>query len=123
MGRKISFKLSVKDIDKAIQEVQKIKIELKVKINLLIEALVEAGVEIAKVQVRELDAIYTGELEESITGFFNPEVGVGIIKTDSRCIFFTKSWTFFTNRIICRKISNHLLCICFHSIFTSILIT
>lgn len=82
MGRKISFKLSVKDIDKAIQEVQKIKIELKVKINLLIEALVEAGVEIAKVQVRELDAIYTGELEESITGFFNPEDGVGIIRTD-----------------------------------------
>lgn len=78
--RKISFGLSVKEINRAIREVEKYKAELNSKISLLIEALTDYGVEIAKVQVRQLGAWYTGELESSISGYFSPSTGVGIIK-------------------------------------------
>lgn len=78
--RKISFGLSVKEINRAIKEVEKYKSELNAKISLLIEALTDYGVEIAKVQVRQLGAWYTGELESSISGYFSPSTGVGIIK-------------------------------------------
>lgn len=78
--RKISFGLSVKEINRAIREVEKYKAELNAKVSRLIEALTDYGVEIAKVQVRQLGAWYTGELESSISGYFSPSLGVGIIK-------------------------------------------
>ena len=78
--RKISFGLSVKEINRAIREVEKYKAELNAKVSMLIEALTDYGVEIAKVQVRQLRAWYTGELESSISGYFSPSTGVGIIK-------------------------------------------
>jgi len=78
--RKISFGLSVKEINRAIREVEKYKAELNAKVSRLIEALTDYGVEVAKAQVRELGAWYTGELESSIEGYFSPSVGVGIIK-------------------------------------------
>lgn len=78
--RKISFGLSVKEINRAIREIEKYKAELNAKISMLIEALTDYGVEIAKVQVRSLGAWYTGELESSISGYFSPSTGVGIIK-------------------------------------------
>ena len=78
--RKISFGLSVKEINRAIREVEKYKRELTEKVNLLIGELTDYGVEVAKAQVRELGAWYTGELESSIEGYFSPSVGVGIIK-------------------------------------------
>ena len=78
--RKISFGLSVKEINRAIREVEKYKAELNAKVSMLIEALTDYGVEVAKAQVRELGAWYTGELESSIEGYFSPSVGVGIIK-------------------------------------------
>ena len=78
--RKISFGLSVKEINRAIREIEKYKAELNAKVSRLIEALTDYGVEVAKAQVRELGAWYTGELESSIEGYFSPSVGVGIIK-------------------------------------------
>lgn len=76
----IKMKLTTRSIEKAINEVKAYKRQLSEKAAALIKALVEAGVEIAKAQVRELGAVYTGELEESITGFFDPEAGIGIIR-------------------------------------------
>jgi hypothetical protein len=78
--RKISIGLSTKEIDRAIRELEQYKRELRAKINLLVEALTDRGVEIAKAEVRELGAVYTGDLESSIVGYFSPSVGVGIIK-------------------------------------------
>ena len=80
MVKKIRFSLSEKDINRAIREVEQYKAELNVKISRLIEVLTDYGVEIAKVQVRQLGAWYTGELESSIEGYFSPSVGAGIIK-------------------------------------------
>ncbi len=82
MNKRIVFKLSEDSISKAIRELERYKGELKNKVHLLIERLTDYGVEVAKAQVRELGAVYTGELEESITGYYSPSTQVGIIKTD-----------------------------------------
>jgi hypothetical protein len=82
VNKPIVFKLSEDSISKAIREVERYKGELKNKVHLLIERLTDYGVEVAKAQVRELGAVYTGELEESITGYYSPSTQVGIIKTD-----------------------------------------
>ena len=80
MSKKISGGLSEKEITRAIKDIEKYKRELTEKVNLLIGELTDYGVEVAKAQVRELGAWYTGELESSIKGYFSPSVGVGIIK-------------------------------------------
>lgn len=72
--------LSTKSITDAIGQIELYKAELKIRTNRLIERLTERGVEIAKLQVRQLDAVYTGQLEESIEGVFDPENAVGIIR-------------------------------------------
>ena len=76
----IRFSLNPNDIDRAIQEVEKFKQDFKMKCNLLVQALTEYGLEVARVQVVQLDAWYTGELLSSIDGYFSPTFGVGIIK-------------------------------------------
>lgn len=79
---KIQMKLTTRSIEDAIREVKEYKRKLNDRVKALIRELVDKGVEIAKVQVRELGAVYTGQLEESITGFFDEETGLGIIRTD-----------------------------------------
>lgn len=76
----IRFKLDLKDIDRAIREVEKFKTEFLEKCNRLIEALTDRGEEIAKIEVAQLDAVYTGELMNSIEGYYSPSYNVGIIK-------------------------------------------
>ena len=77
---KYTIKLNPKDIGRVIKDIEKYKRELTEKVNLLIEELTDYGVQVAKAQVRELGAWYTGELESSIEGYLSPSVGVGIIK-------------------------------------------
>lgn len=79
---RIKVGLDPKSIESAIKEIKKHRGGLKDKVAALIEILTEGGVEIAKAEIRQMGAIYTGELEESITGYFSPALGVGIIKTD-----------------------------------------
>lgn len=76
----IRFSLDEKEIDRAIQEVEKFKKEFLKKCNLLVEALTDEGVKIAKLEVQQLDAFYTGELWNSIEGYYSPTYNVGIIK-------------------------------------------
>ena len=76
----IKFKLNERDIDRAIKEVRKFKKEFLEKCNRLVEELTDYGVEVAKIKVAQLDAVYTGELMNSIEGYFSPTYGVGIIK-------------------------------------------
>ena len=77
---KFKINLNPREIDRLIKDIKQYKRELTEKVNLLIGELTDYGVEVAKAQVRELGAWYTGELESSIEGYFSPSVGVGIIK-------------------------------------------
>ena len=79
----IKFTLDQKDIDRAIKELKQFKTDFLKKCNLLIETLTNEGENIAKVQVQELDAMYTGELWNSIKGYYSPTYNVGIIKAGS----------------------------------------
>ncbi len=76
----IKFTLNEKDINRAIREIEKFKKVFLEKCNLLIEALTEYGEEVARIQVAQLDAVYTGELMNSIDSYYSPTYNVGIIK-------------------------------------------
>lgn len=76
----ISCTLDTKDIQRAIKELKAYKKQFLDRCNQLVEALTDYGVEVAKVQISELDAYYTGELMNSIEGYFSPTTQVGIIK-------------------------------------------
>ena len=76
----IRFTLDHKDIDRAIKELKYFKDMFMVKCHLLIDTLTEHGVEVAKVEVAQLDAVYTGELMNSIDGYYSSKSNVGIIK-------------------------------------------
>ena len=76
----IKCKLDERDINRAIKELERYKQEFLNRCSQLVEALTDYGVEIAKIQVSQLDAYYTGELMNSIEGYFSPTTQVGIIK-------------------------------------------
>jgi len=79
MMKTITMTLDSKDIARAIREVEQYRNELNLKVSRLVEALTDSGVVIAQMQVKALDAIYTGELLTSIEGYFSPSTNVGII--------------------------------------------
>ncbi len=76
----ISCTLDTNDIKRAVNELKAYKAQFLERCNQLVEALTDYGVEVAKVQVSQLDAVYTGELMNSIEGYFSPTTQVGIIK-------------------------------------------
>ena len=76
----IRFSLDRKDIDRAIKELKQFKTEFLKKCNSLVQELTDYGVDVAKVEVTQLDAVYSGELRDSIEGYFSPTTGVGIIR-------------------------------------------
>ena len=67
MGKKvITMSLSEKSIQNAIRELRAYQNRLTYKCQLLAEKLAEKGVEIARVQNADLDAIFTSELISSV---------------------------------------------------------
>ena len=79
MARKV-IRFTLDEIDRAIKDVQKFKKEFLAKCNQLVKVLTDEGAEIARIKVVELDAVYTGELKNSIEGYYSPISNVGIIK-------------------------------------------
>lgn len=71
--------LSVDSIRNLQKELEKYKDSLTYKARLLAERLSERGVEIARVQVAELDAIFTGELIESLHSEYQGSTPYGAI--------------------------------------------
>ena len=78
----ISFGLNTKDINRAIREIDKYRKELIRKCNELIQQLTDYGTEFAKFEILRLGAFDTGELADSIHGFFDPESRVGFVRAD-----------------------------------------
>lgn len=80
--RTISFGLNAADINRAISEVKAYREELIRKCNELIRQLTEYGYEFAKFEVLRLGAFDTGNLADSIEGYFDEQTRVGFIKAD-----------------------------------------
>lgn len=75
----IPMTLSQKSVQNVIKELRSYKNSLEYKCRLLAEKLAEKGVEIARVQVADLDAVFTGELIESIHSEYVGSVKDGAI--------------------------------------------
>ena len=78
----ISFSLSEKSINQAIRELEEYRKDFLRKCNELIRQLTEYGEEVAKLEVVQLGAFDTGNLHESIHGYFDPDVGIGFIRAE-----------------------------------------
>ena len=87
---------SQKSIEDAIKGLQSYQDYLTYKCQLLAEKLAERGVEIARVQVAELDAIFTTELLSSIHSEYKGSVkggGVWAVVVDSSHAVFVEFGT------------------------------
>ena len=80
---KTTIKVRLDEIDEAIRKIERFETSFRHKCEMLVKALTEEGVKIASVQVAQLDAIDTGELLNSIDGYFDSKSGVGIIKAET----------------------------------------
>lgn len=66
MSKKITITLSQKSVQDAISQIKAYQNDLTYKCQLLAEKLAEKGVEIARLQLADLDAIFTTELISSV---------------------------------------------------------
>lgn len=80
--KSIDVELSTQSINRAIREIRLFRDELKAKCWELVEALTMEGADIAKMQVASMEAVDTGELEQSIQGLFMPGEGIGFVIAD-----------------------------------------
>ena len=78
----INMELSTKSINNAIQEIRRFKSQLRKTCLELVEAVAMEGAEIAKMQVASMEAVDTGELEQSIQGLFFPSERIGYVIAD-----------------------------------------
>ena len=82
MGKKtISFSLGEKSINQAIRDIEKYREDFIRKCNELIKQLTDHGYEFAKMEVLRLGAFDTGNLADSIQGYFDSESRVGFVFT------------------------------------------
>ena len=91
--RIIAVELSPAGINRAIKEIEAEERRIKDKARTLVEALTDLGVTVAKVQLASLGAAYTGELIESISGYFSPVLGAGIIRAGAPYAVFVEFGT------------------------------
>lgn len=89
----IKIGLSATEIQKAIQEVNRIKTSLNKALESLIRELVDEGKEIAKLEIASLGAFDTGELLGSIDGYYDESKGMGVIFTDCPYAVFVEYGT------------------------------
>lgn len=75
----IEMSLSKQSISQAIREVNRFEKDLRETCWELVKVLTMEGAEIAQMQVAALDAVYTGELADSIGGMFFPSERRGFV--------------------------------------------
>ena len=81
MAKKITINLSQKSIQDAISQIKAYQNDLTYKCQILAEKLSERGVEIARLQLSDLDAIFTTELISSVHAEYKGSVKGGGIWT------------------------------------------
>ena len=89
----IPMRLDPHDIGVAIREIEGHKKELQRRLHLLTETLVLRGVETAKLYVKQMDANFTGLLESSIEGYYNPHLHAGWIMAGTPYAIFVEYGT------------------------------
>ena len=77
--KSIHMELSTQSINNAIREIREFRRQLRETCLELVEELTMEGAEIAKMQVASMEAVDTGELEQSIQGLFFPSERCGFV--------------------------------------------
>ena len=80
--KSISMDLSTRSINNAIWEIRQFRNQLRETCLELVEAVAMEGAEIAKMQVASMEAVDTGQLEQSIQGLFFPGERIGYVIAD-----------------------------------------
>ena len=91
----IECSLTPSSINKAIREINRFKKQIQAWTDDLVRKLVEDGITVAKMNVMHMNAVFTGQLEESIQGVFFPEEKMGVIFTDVPYALFVEYGTGF----------------------------
>lgn len=89
----IKISLSRKSIDEAILKLKKYKNDVKLKSEQLIQRLVDSGVAIAQTKVLEMDINDTGNLLNSISGYYSPTLNAGFITVNCDYAVFVEFGT------------------------------
>ena len=85
--------VSLGNIDDAIRQFEEYEKKVKQNIKDFLSKLLDEGVEIAKAQIIELNAVESGELQSSLKYTLYTEDNKGIIFTDSRHACFVEFGT------------------------------
>lgn len=91
MKKVIRVKLDPYSVSNAIVELQMYKEDLERRIRLLVKKLTERGADIARAKVADYDAVYSGDLLQSINGIMDGNRGV--IRVDSKYALFVEFGT------------------------------
>lgn len=84
----------IDSIDRAIAQVEDVKVTLSDNmINAKLHAFVERCVEIIKDNIDAMGIVDTGNLRDSVIGFYNPKLGAGVIEVRSRYGIFVEYGT------------------------------
>ena len=75
----IFLNLSKQSILQAQNELQKYKRELVQKTDMFVARMTEHGVEFAKMDIAQLDAIESGELQNSMIGYYDASLKTGFV--------------------------------------------
>lgn len=94
MAKTITFTLDAPSVNAAIREMEAYIEEVKAKIMELARILTEEeGVHIATVEISAVQAVDTGELADSIYGFYDPQSHVGTIGSKAEYAFYVEYGT------------------------------
>lgn len=91
--KRITFSLDSASIDRAVSELNTYIEDVQAKIGELVKALTEQGAHVAIVKVVELGAVDTGELSDSIWGFYDEESHVGFVRSSAPYAIFVEYGT------------------------------
>lgn len=91
--KNIDIDLSQSSLQNAIREVNRMKGQLRDSLAELAEMLTMEGVDVAKMQVVALDAVRTGDLENSIYGYYDRKTHIGFVFAPSPYAFYVEYGT------------------------------
>lgn len=91
--RTIDVELSTESLNRAIREIQATKAALRQFLSELAEELTKQGADVAKMQVASMDAVDTGDLENSIYGYYDGGAHIGYIMAPSPHAFYVEYGT------------------------------
>lgn len=89
----IDIELTSSSINQAIREINRMRTQLRESLDELVELLMKDGVDVAKMQVASMDAVDTGDLENSIVGYFSKSEHIGYILAPSPHAFYVEYGT------------------------------